>query len=137
MNKKKQIVRFSASMKLYIKLVGFPLVFVLLWVCPTLYRILEPILKRPMFPLYFLLTVTRYSHGFCNTWVLILSDIVGRWSDSIRKKSNKVNIYQEQELYDLPDDGTVAKEKYDRWLSEGDVLDDGEETSSNFEIKDE
>jgi len=92
---------------------GFPTVFLVLWICPTLYRILEPILKRPMFPLYFMLTVSRYSHGLWNTIILILSDRVGHFCDNLRKTSKGL-VFSEQDLYDTPSD--ISMGDFEKWV---------------------
>lgn len=81
--REKQLRHISTSMRLYIKMMGFPVVFVVLWIAPTIRRLMDALHKPIPFSLVFVHSITSPAMGFWYTVVLILSSIMGKIFDSL------------------------------------------------------
>jgi len=105
--------KLSASLSLYMKLLGLPLIFVLLWVFPTVTRIVETATGRKYFVLFFMMNLTRYGHGFCNTLLLVFCALV----TSILEKMKRGRRKEFVDATELGDKRTINDDDmYDQFL---------------------
>ena len=79
----RKVGQLRTSMKLYIKLFGFPVVFLVVSFTPTALRAVEAAKRYPPFWFLFLNSFFSLSQGFLNTSVFVLSEIIGHGCDTI------------------------------------------------------
>jgi len=111
-NRSKQMLHFSTSAKLYIKLLGFPLVFVIVWIVPTFRRFVEmvwtwkKVSKQMPFSVLYVHAITSPANGFWYSVVFVASELVGVCCTCMRKRTEKKKTVQ------LQDDETELDSEY-------------------------
>jgi len=85
-NRKTLISHVRISLRLYIKLLGLPIVFVLIWIAPSVRRIKTVIGNGVPLSLEYAHNISAALQGFLFVVVIVLSDVIGYWNE---RRSNK------------------------------------------------
>lgn len=111
-SKQKRMKHISTSMKLYIKLLVLPIVYIMCWTFPTIRRVaeLKATFQAP-FWLRFMHGISSSPHGFYNTLVFFLSEVIGSFFDRRARRRSEHQIC-DVHLQESTND-------YIRWMQEG------------------
>jgi len=114
--RQKKMKHISTSMKLYIKLLGLPMIYVICWTFPSIRRIAEIKVKNIPVWLKFMHGISSSPHGFYNTLLFFASELIGSFFD------RRARMRSEHQICDVHlQESTVD---YIRWMEEGNETED-------------
>lgn len=88
----RKAVHIRTSMKLYLKLIGFPIAFVLVSITPIVSQVIQLPVKSIPFWFLYLNSLSALLQGFLNTLIFVLSETIGQGCDNwIGRKNEFLN----------------------------------------------